>query len=102
MSAYSMPLWTIFTKCPAPAGPQCRCPSAAVAAKRFIVVESLADRFLEKFRSALAALTPGDPMDTATTLGPLSTEAALVKLLDQVSRAVANGATLVMGGDRID
>ena len=73
-----------------------------VAAKRFIVVEELADRFLEKFQTALAALKPGDPMDKATTLGPLSTEAALVQLLDQVNRAVANGATLVMGGKRID
>ncbi len=73
-----------------------------VAAKRFIVVESLADRFLEKFKTALAALSPGDPMDSATTLGPLSTEAALVNLLDQVKRAVAAGATLVMGGARLD
>ena len=73
-----------------------------VAAKRFIVVEELADRFLAKFQTALAALKPGDPMDKATTLGPLSTEAALVKLLDQVKRAVEKGATLVMGGKRID
>ena len=73
-----------------------------VAAKRFIVVEELADRFLAKFQTALAALKPGDPMDKATTLGPLSTEAALIKLLDQVKRAVAKGATLVMGGERID
>src|ERR1035437_2346458 len=47
-----------------------------VAAKRFIVVEELADRFLAKFQTALAAFKPGDPMDKATTLGPLSTEAA--------------------------
>ncbi len=73
-----------------------------VAAKRFIVVEPLAARFLEQFRTALGALKPGDPMDAATTLGPLSTEAALVKLVDQVKRAIAAGATLVMGGDRID
>jgi len=73
-----------------------------VAAKRFIVVEALADRFLDKFQTALAALEPGDPMDAATTLGPLSTEQALVKLVGQVKRAVAAGATLVMGGDRID
>jgi len=73
-----------------------------VAAKRFIVVEELADSFLAKFRAALEALTPGDPMNEATTLGPLSTGAALVKLLDQVERAVAHGATLVMGGNRID
>ena len=73
-----------------------------VAAKRFIVVEELADRFLDKFQTALAALEPGDPMDTATTLGPLSTEAALVQLLAQVDGAVAKGATLLMGGKRID
>jgi succinate-semialdehyde dehydrogenase / glutarate-semialdehyde dehydrogenase len=73
-----------------------------VAAKRFIVVEELADRFLSKFQTALAALQPGDPMDEATTLGPLSTEAALVQLLGQVEGAVAKGATLVMGGKRMD
>ncbi len=73
-----------------------------VAAKRFIVVEALADRFLEKFSAALAAFEPGDPMDEATTLGPLSTEAALVQLLGQVDQAVVNGAKLVMGGKRID
>jgi succinate-semialdehyde dehydrogenase/glutarate-semialdehyde dehydrogenase len=73
-----------------------------VAAKRFIVVEELADRFLGEFQTALAALKPGDPMDEATTLGPLSTEAALVQLLGQVERAVAKGANLVMGGKRID
>jgi succinate-semialdehyde dehydrogenase / glutarate-semialdehyde dehydrogenase len=73
-----------------------------VAGKRFIVMEELADRFLEKFQIALAALKPGDPMDRATTLGPLSTESALVQLLDQVEGAIANGATLVMGGKRVD
>lgn len=73
-----------------------------VAAKRFIIVEPLADRFLEKFKAALEALEAGDPVDEATTLGPLSTEGALVTLLEQVNRAVANGATLVMGGSRVD
>jgi succinate-semialdehyde dehydrogenase/glutarate-semialdehyde dehydrogenase len=73
-----------------------------VAAKRLIVVEELADRFLDKFQTALAALKPGDPMDKATTLGPLSTEAALLQLLDQVERAVAKGATVVIGGKRIN
>jgi len=41
-------------------------------------------------------------MDEKTTLGPLSTESALVALLKQVDGAVANGAKLVMGGKRID
>lgn len=73
-----------------------------IAGKRFIVVEALADRFLEKFTAAMKALQPGDPMDPATTLGPLSTEAALVQLLKQVDDAVARGATLVLGGQRVD
>ena len=73
-----------------------------VAGKRFIVVEELANRFLDQFQTALAALSAGDPMDEATTLGPLSTEAALLHLLDQVKRAVAHGATVVMVGERID
>jgi succinate-semialdehyde dehydrogenase / glutarate-semialdehyde dehydrogenase len=73
-----------------------------VAAKRFIVIEDLADLFLAKFQSALAALKPGDPMDETTSLAPLSTEAALLKLLDQVKGAVAGGATVVMGGQRVD
>ena len=73
-----------------------------VAAKRFIVVEELADRFLDRFRTALAALKPGDPLDEATTLAPLSTDGALVRLLKQVDDAVAKGAKLVMGGKRIE
>ncbi|HEY9249808.1 MAG TPA: aldehyde dehydrogenase family protein, partial [Rariglobus sp.] len=73
-----------------------------VAGKRFIVAEELADRFLAKFQAALAALKPGDPMDAATTLAPLSTEAALVTLLDQIDRAVAKGAKVLLGGARIE
>ena len=72
------------------------------AAKRFIVLESLADKFLAMFQTAMAALKAGDPMDEKTTLGPLSTESALIQLLGQVDAAVAHGAKLLMGGKRID
>jgi succinate-semialdehyde dehydrogenase/glutarate-semialdehyde dehydrogenase len=72
------------------------------AAKRFIVVESLADAFLAKFKVALEALKAGDPLDPATTLGPLSSEGAITQLVEQVDIAVANGATVVTGGKRID
>lgn len=72
------------------------------AAKRFIVVESMADKFLDKFQTALAALKAGDPMDETTTLAPLSTEQALLDLIGQVDGAVAMGARVVMGGKRID
>ncbi len=72
------------------------------AAKRFIVVEKMAGKFLEKFAAALAALKAGDPSDETTTLGPLSSETALLDLLKQVDQAVSNGAKVVMGGGRID
>jgi succinate-semialdehyde dehydrogenase / glutarate-semialdehyde dehydrogenase len=72
------------------------------ASKRFIVLDSIADQFLEKFQSALALQQPGDPMDEKTTKGPMSQEGALVDLLKQVDVAVAHGAKIVMGGKRID
>ncbi|MBL9171782.1 MAG: NAD-dependent succinate-semialdehyde dehydrogenase [Verrucomicrobiales bacterium] len=73
-----------------------------VAAKRFILAEEIADAFLEKFQAALTALKPGDPMDSSTTLAPLSTESALISLLAQVKGAVANGAKVLLGGNRLD
>ncbi len=72
------------------------------AAKRFVVVEKLADKFLEKFKAALTALKAGDPLDAKTTLGPLSSESALVDLLKQVDGAVSHGAKVLIGGKRID
>ena len=72
------------------------------AAKRFIVVDKIADKFLEKFSAALSALKAGDPLDEKTTLGPLSTESALVDLLKQVDSAVAHGARVLIGGKRVD
>jgi succinate-semialdehyde dehydrogenase/glutarate-semialdehyde dehydrogenase len=72
------------------------------AAKRFVVVDKLADKFLEKFMAALAALKPGDPLDERTTLGPLSSESALTDLLKQVDSAVSHGAKVLIGGKRID
>ena len=62
----------------------------------------LADKFLERFQAAFKGLKPGDPMDEKTTLGPLSTESALVDLLKQVDGAVAKGAKVLMGGKRVD
>jgi succinate-semialdehyde dehydrogenase / glutarate-semialdehyde dehydrogenase len=72
------------------------------AAKRFIIVEKVADEFMKSFQTALGALEAGDPLDEKTTLGPLSTEQALVDLLKQVDVAVKHGATVVMGGKRLN
>jgi succinate-semialdehyde dehydrogenase/glutarate-semialdehyde dehydrogenase len=72
-----------------------------IGAKRFIVVGPRAEQFLIAFRDALAQLKPGDPLDERTTLAPLASEAALNLILEQVREAVANGARLFAGGDRI-
>jgi succinate-semialdehyde dehydrogenase/glutarate-semialdehyde dehydrogenase len=73
-----------------------------VASKRFIAVESIADKFLEKFKNKLAEVIVGDPTEEKTQLGPLSTEAAAVKIADQVKRAVEGGAKVLLGGKRVD
>ncbi|WP_184550657.1 NAD-dependent succinate-semialdehyde dehydrogenase [Mucilaginibacter sp. FT3.2] len=73
-----------------------------VAAKRFIVVEAVADEFLKKFTAKLTGLKVGDPMDNTTQLGPLSSESAAVQLADQVKRSVDAGARIILGGKRID
>ena len=58
-------------------------------AKRFIVLDAVAHAFLARFKPALEALKPGDPMDEKTRLGPPSTEAALVQLLAMIDHLVA-------------
>ena len=75
---------------------------ACTASKRFIVVEALADQFLDKFQAAMQSFKPGDPLDKQTTLAPLSSSGALEKLLEQVEKAVAQGAKVVIGGQRIE
>jgi len=73
-----------------------------VAAKRFIIVEAVADEFLRRFKSSLEKLKPGDPLDPSTTLGPLSSEGALADILQQVDGAIAGGAKVLLGGKRLE
>jgi succinate-semialdehyde dehydrogenase/glutarate-semialdehyde dehydrogenase len=73
---------------------------ACNAAKRFIVVDSLYDEFLEKFTAALKALEPSDPKVEGASYGPLSSTAAADRLEEQVKKATESGAELVTGGSR--
>lgn len=75
---------------------------SCVSSKRFIVVESVAEDFLNAFQAAMADQTLGNPMDATTDLGPLSTEAAAQALNDNVQATIKAGATVVLGGDRPD
>ena len=72
-----------------------------IASKRFIAVESIADEFFEKLKIQLANLIIGNPMEPSTQLGPLSSEEAAVKIANQVKRAVAGGAKILLGGKRV-
>jgi succinate-semialdehyde dehydrogenase/glutarate-semialdehyde dehydrogenase len=70
------------------------------AAKRFIVADDFYDDFVEKFSATLSAAKPGDPTAEDTAVGPLSSTTAADRLEEQVKKAVANGATVVVGGKR--
>jgi succinate-semialdehyde dehydrogenase/glutarate-semialdehyde dehydrogenase len=72
-----------------------------VSAKRIIVVDEVFDEFLEKFRTGVAALKTGDPMDPKTTLAPMSSQGAADKLAGQVTEAVAGGAKAETLGDPV-
>jgi succinate-semialdehyde dehydrogenase / glutarate-semialdehyde dehydrogenase len=71
------------------------------AAKRFIVVDELYDDFLAKFTEKMKEMEPGDPTDDAA-MGPLSSSTAAERLQDQIDRAKAQGAEVVLEGDRKD
>src|SRR5690606_1143102 len=75
---------------------------SCIAAKRFIVEESVADAFTERFVRAMEALTVGDPMDEATDLGPIARGDLRDEIHDQVERAIEGGATLLTGGRKLD
>jgi succinate-semialdehyde dehydrogenase/glutarate-semialdehyde dehydrogenase len=75
---------------------------ACNAAKRFIVLEPYYDEFVDKLTRSFAAMVPGDPSDPTTAIGPLSSRTAADTLTEQVENAVAEGATVLTGGHRID
>lgn len=75
---------------------------SCIAAKRFLVVRSVADRFEKALVREMESLKVGDPMDEANDLGPLAREDLLDDLHDQVERSVEAGAVLATGGKRLD
>jgi succinate-semialdehyde dehydrogenase/glutarate-semialdehyde dehydrogenase len=75
---------------------------SCIAAKRFIVAEPVADEFERRFVAAMEALVVGEPMDLATDVGPLASEAQLRTITDQVERSVTAGARVLTGGRRLD
>lgn len=73
-----------------------------VSPKRIIVLESVADKFIEKAKAVFEKIVVGDPLDPKTQLAPLSSEKAVQDVIKQVETTVSQGAKLVLGGKRID
>ncbi len=71
---------------------------SCIAAKRFIVVEPVADRFLERFLDELRSRRVGDPMARETQVGPLARVDLRDALQRQVEESVKRGARLLLGG----
>ncbi len=70
-----------------------------IAAKRFIVVDAVADAFRDRFLEAAARLQPGDPNAEATGLAPMARADLRDELHRQVQASVAKGARLLLGGE---
>jgi succinate-semialdehyde dehydrogenase/glutarate-semialdehyde dehydrogenase len=74
---------------------------SCIAAKRFIVHQSIYSAFEERFVSIMDAMKIGDPMKESTDIGPLATEKIAEELEQQVKAAVKDGACVLTGGERM-
>jgi succinate-semialdehyde dehydrogenase/glutarate-semialdehyde dehydrogenase len=72
---------------------------SCIAAKRFIVVEAVADRFLDRFAHELRSRRVGDPLARDTQVGPQARVDLRDALHRQVKESVKRGATLLLGGE---
>jgi len=70
---------------------------SCIAAKRFIVVQTIADDFLSRFKIRVAALRTGDPTKDDTTQGPMARTDLRTELHTQVTDSIAAGAKAVLG-----
>src|SRR5262245_59101154 len=71
---------------------------SCIAAKRFIVVDSVADRFLDRFADELRSRRVGDPLSRDTHVGPQARAELRDDLHRQVEESVKGGAALLLGG----
>ena len=74
---------------------------SCIAAKRFIIHQSIYDAFEERFIAIMDAMKIGDPMKESTDIGPLATEKIAEELEQQVKAAIKDGAKVLTGGERM-
>jgi betaine-aldehyde dehydrogenase len=70
------------------------------SAKRFYVVDAVADAFVERFVALAGRIVVGDPRRPETDMGPLISRPALERVVRSVDQAVGEGAVLALGGAR--
>lgn len=75
---------------------------SCICAKRFIVEDGVADRFVEALHAHGTKIRIGDPTDRAITMGPMARHNLRAELHDQVERTVKQGGRLLMGGRLAD
>ena len=69
-----------------------------IAAKRFVVLESIYDTFLALYTTKMKAAKMGEPTDESTYYGPLARVNLRDELHKQVEKSISQGARLVLGG----
>jgi succinate-semialdehyde dehydrogenase / glutarate-semialdehyde dehydrogenase len=72
-----------------------------VSSKRMIVVDAIYDKFLSRYIEGVGALRAGDPADRATSLAPLSSQAAADEVREKIRQAVSYGATATEVGPKV-
>ncbi|KAB7893345.1 aldehyde dehydrogenase family protein [Rouxiella sp. S1S-2] len=73
-----------------------------LAAKRFILEKPIAEEFTQKFIAAVKNLKVGDPLDPQNSVGPMARKDLRDELHNQVERTLAAGATLLLGGKKVE
>ena len=71
---------------------------SCIAAKRFVVVDAVRERFEKLVVEKMKAIRVGDPMDEATEAGPMAREDLRDELHEQVKKSIDGGAKLLVGG----
>jgi aldehyde dehydrogenase (NAD+) len=73
---------------------------ACTAGSRLLVEESVHEQFVEKLVARARGMTPGDPFDSKSRMGPLISREQLERVQGYIQRGRDEGAELVLGGDR--
>ena len=75
---------------------------SCIAAKRFILHEEIAGKFIDEFVDAFESLTVGNPMDEETDVGSQADPDLMAELHEQVTDSVEAGSTVLTGGEPLD